>query len=91
MFKIGEKVKFISSSQEQVNWGSNTNPDGILNTDTTYEISYVEVHSWHTKIELVGIKGQFNSVSFDYVPIKEIRKEKLNKINDNRTTNRMDL
>ena len=78
MFKIGDNVKFIGSSQDQVNWGSNTDPDGILNNDTTYEISNVEVHSWHTKIELVGIKGEFNSASFDYVPLKEIRKEKLN-------------
>lgn len=78
MFKIGEKVKFKSSSPEQVTWGSNTSPDNLLNTEDTYEISNVEVHSWHTKIELVGIKGHFNSVSFEYVPLKEIRKEKLN-------------
>lgn len=78
MFKIGEKVKFISSSKDQINWGSNTNPQNLLSTETIYEVSNVEVHSWHTKIELVGIKGQFNSVSFDYVPLKEIRKEKLN-------------
>ena len=78
MFKIGEKVKFISSSKDQINWGSNTNPQNLLSTETIYEVSNVEVHSWHTKIELVGIKGQFNSVPFDYVPLKEIRKEKLN-------------
>jgi hypothetical protein len=81
MFKIGEKVKFKSSSPEQVNWGSNSDPYEILNTEDTYEILYVEVHSYHTKIELVGIKGRFNSVSFDYVPLKELRKEKLNKLN----------
>ena len=84
MFKIGEKVKFISSSKAQVIWGSNTDPNGLLSTENTYEISNVEVHSWHTKIELVGIKGKFNSVSFGYVPINEIRKEKLNKINGSR-------
>jgi hypothetical protein len=80
-FEIGDRIKFIGSTIDQVCWGSNSDPNGILNTETIYEISNVEVHSWHTKIELNGINGKFNSVSFNYAPIKEIRKEKLNKLN----------
>jgi hypothetical protein len=65
-FKIGDKVKFIGSSDDQVNWGSNDDPRLLLNTETVYEIEKVEIHSWHTKIYLKGIKGRFNSVSFDF-------------------------
>ena len=78
--KIGDRIKFISSSKDQVNWGSNNDPNEILNTDTIYEIEDVEVHSWHTKISIVGIKGKFNSVSFELLSVKELRKEKLNNL-----------
>ena len=81
-FKIGDRIKFIESSIEQVCWGSNKNPDNILIIGSTYEIEDIEVHSWHTKIKLVGIDGLFNSVSFDFLPIKEMRKEKINNINE---------
>ena len=78
--KIGDRIKFISSSKDQVNWGSNNDPNEILNTDTIYEIEDVEIHSWHTKISIVGIKGKFNSVSFELLSVKELRKEKLNNL-----------
>jgi len=66
MFKSGDKVRFISADQNQIRWGSNDDPNGILNTETIYEIDGVEVHSWHTKVWLVGVIGVFNSVSFDF-------------------------
>ena len=65
-FKKGDKVKFIEASDEQVKWGGNNDPRRLLKKETIYEIAEVEVHSWHTKIYLVGIKGKFNSVSFDF-------------------------
>ena len=76
-FKIGDRIKFISSSQDQVNWGSNNDTSIVCNTTDIYTIESVEVHSWHTKITLEGIRGKFNSVSFELLPIKELRKEKL--------------
>lgn len=79
-FKIGDRIKFISSTKNQVNWGSNDDPTNLLDTHTIYEIEYVEVHSYHTKISIVGVKGRFNSVSFELLPIKELRKEKLDKL-----------
>jgi len=65
--KTGDNVKFISASDEQINWGGNDDPRSILNTEDIYEIEKVDVHSWHTKIYLKGINGKFNSVSFKIV------------------------
>jgi hypothetical protein len=65
-FKIGDKVKFIGASDDQVNWGSNDDPRLLLNTKTVYEIESVEIHHWYTKIKLAGIKGWFNSVHFGF-------------------------
>jgi len=65
--KTGDKVKFTSADDDQINWGSNDDPRPLLNTEDVYEIESVEVHSWHTKIYLKGIKGKFNSVSFKLV------------------------
>lgn len=62
------KVKFIGSSVEQVNWGSNDNPDGILEVGKTYEVWNIEVHSWHTKIILTKFPHlKFNSVCFEEI------------------------
>ena len=66
--KAGDKVIFVDASDEQVNWGSNDDPRLLLEKDKIYEIEEVEVHSWHTKIYLVGIKGKFNSVHFEEAP-----------------------
>ena len=67
--KTGQKVKFIESSEEQVNWGGNDDPlEAGLNIGDEYIISDVDEHNWHTKIHLEGFEGQFNSVCFDAVP-----------------------
>ena len=60
----GDVVRFDGASKEQIRWGSNTDPKDILRAGNFYEIESVEVHSWHTKISLKGIDGQFNSASF---------------------------
>jgi hypothetical protein len=65
--KTGDKVKFISATDDQINWGGNDDPRLILDTNTTYEVEKVEVHSWHTKVYLKGIKGEFNSVHFKVI------------------------
>ena len=65
--KTGDKVKFVSATDDQVNWGSNDDPRLVLDTNTIYEIENIKVHSWHTKVYLKGIKGKFNAVMGFYV------------------------
>ena len=62
--KKNDTVIFIGSSIEQVNWGGNDDPNGILVRGEEYVVEYVEVHTSHTKISLVGYDGKYNSVSF---------------------------
>jgi hypothetical protein len=63
--RVGNTVKFLGCSREQVQWGNNTDPTGILIVGDKYYVEHVHVHSQHTKIELRGIKGKFNSVCFE--------------------------
>ena len=65
--KLGDIVKFDSCSKEQIQWGSNDDPNVVLKQNQVYVVDYVEVHSQHTKISLEGIKGKFNSVCFSFV------------------------
>lgn len=66
-FKVGDIVKYIGCSTEQVRWESNDDPRGVLIEGNKYYVERVEVHSWHTKLHLRGICGRFNSVSFEKV------------------------
>ena len=59
------KVKFIGCSDEQVRWGGNDDPREVLAVGDVYEVERTDVHSWHTKVKLKGIDGNFNSVCFD--------------------------
>lgn len=63
-FEVGDKVKFIGCSKEQIAWGNNDNPYMLI-LGRTYTVEMVEIHSQHTKISLKGIVGRFNSVCFD--------------------------
>lgn len=63
----GTKVVYLGCTKEQIQWGGNSNPIGKLHIGIQYTISCVEEHSWHTKISLEGVEGQFNSVCFDEV------------------------
>jgi hypothetical protein len=65
--RSGITVKYIGCSQEQINWGSNDDPRNILFVGDKYYVEHVEHHAYHTKIELRGIKGKFNSVCFELV------------------------
>lgn len=64
-FKIGDNIKFLGCSKEQIQWGSNDDPTDILVVGETYKVNKVEIHSQHTKISLEGVVGRFNSVCFD--------------------------
>lgn len=59
-------VVFIeeSASKEQIRWGGHSSPD-LLVVGKSYEVERIEVHSCHTRVYLVGIKGYFNSVWFE--------------------------
>jgi len=65
--KYGDIVKFLGCSQEQIRWGSNDDPTGILIVGDKYFVEKVSVHSQHTKIELRGVRGKFNSACFEVV------------------------
>ncbi len=72
--KSGDYVRFIGCSKEQIQWGNNDDPNPQLFVGDTYYVEHVEVHSQHTKIELRGVKGKFNSVCFDVVPKRETKR-----------------
>ena len=63
--KTIEKVIFTGASDAQVNWGSNDDPRKVLKEGQQYEVEYEDVHTWHTKIKLIGIDGVFNNSSFE--------------------------
>ena len=59
------KVKYIGASDAQVQWGGCDDPRDVLVEGELYEVDEEEVHTQHTKLSLVGIKGRFNSVCFE--------------------------
>jgi hypothetical protein len=63
--KRGHKVRYMGSSVEQVRWGGNDDPSEVLKEGEIYEVDHTEVHSYHTKVFLVGVEGRFNSASFE--------------------------
>jgi hypothetical protein len=63
--KAGSIVKYTGCSVDQVRWGSNDDPTSILIVGDKYYVEHVHVHSQHTKLELRGVKGKFNSVCFE--------------------------
>jgi len=63
--RAGDCVKFLGCSKEQIAWGNNDDPNPDLFVGDKYHVEHVYVHSSHTKIELRGVKGKFNSVCFE--------------------------
>jgi hypothetical protein len=64
-FRAGNLVRYIGCTQDQINWGSNDDPRGILIEGDKYYVESVDVRSHHTKLTLRGISGRFNSVCFE--------------------------
>ena len=62
--KPGDQVSFIGCSTFQINWGNNDDPNPILEEGGVYVVEYVDIHTSHTKIKLVGYDGWLNSVCF---------------------------
>lgn len=68
MSKWHRKARFIGCNETQIKWGSNDDPNGLLEVGGEYEIERVDVHTWHTKIYLVDFPDKgFNSVCFEPV------------------------
>ena len=65
--RAGNYVRFLGCDQDQINWGGNDDPNPHLFVGDIYYVEHVYVHSQHTKIELRGVKGKFNSVCFEVV------------------------
>ena len=66
-FKKGDRIVYLGTCDEQVNWGGNDDPRKVLIEGDIYQIEKIEEHSWHTKLTLRGVPGRFNSVSFEKV------------------------
>ena len=62
--KAGDEVVYIGCDDKQKKFGNCDDPSA-LTIGAIYTISIVEIHTWHTKISLVGYEGKFNSVCFD--------------------------
>jgi hypothetical protein len=73
-FRAGDYAKFLGCSKEQITWGNNTDPTGILIVGDKYYIEHVEIHSQHTKLTLRGVSGKFNSVCFEKYDKKNFRR-----------------
>ncbi len=69
--KVGEQVKFIGCTKEQILWGNNHDPNSSLRLNDFYYVERIEVHSQHTKLELKGIEGKYNSVCFEKVEVTD--------------------
>jgi hypothetical protein len=64
--KPGQKIKFVGvGCKEQINWGGNINPDRILVIGKEYTVKKEEIRSWHTKLFIEEVEGQFNPLWFE--------------------------
>ena len=64
--RVGDNVRFLGWTKEQVAWGNNDTPYMLIR-DRIYVITDVDIHRQHTKVQLKGILGKFNSVHFQVV------------------------
>ena len=65
-FNRGDWVRFTNCIDEQVKWGGNSDPRGVLKQEGLYAVTNVDVHKYHTKLRLEGYPNlEFNSVHFE--------------------------
>ena len=64
--KVGDNVRFLGWTKEQVNWGNNDTPYMLIR-DRVYTITDVDIHNQHTKVQIKGVLGKFNSVHFQVI------------------------
>jgi hypothetical protein len=63
-YRTDGSVRFDGASIEQIRWGGNDDPNLVLKVGEVYKVAGIDVHSYHTKLTLVGIDGRFNAASF---------------------------
>ena len=63
--KIGDQVRYIGNTPEFLRSGSPYNSTSQLIKGNTYLVEHVEIRAQHTKIKLIGVDGNFNSVCFE--------------------------
>ena len=71
MFSIGEKVVCDNVSQTTQSYSRAKGDLSNLEVGKEYTISSVDVHRWHTVVELEGVLGSFNSCLFESAAEKE--------------------
>ena len=64
--RVGDNVRFLGWTKEQVEWGNNDTPYMLIK-DRIYTITDVDIHRQHTKVQIKGVIGRFNSVHFQVV------------------------
>ena len=57
------QVKFTNTTS---GWDGGERGRKYLDTETLYDIDWIDIHSMHTRIYLVGFKDWFNSVYFTF-------------------------
>ena len=63
--KIGDQVRFLGCTPEQVRWGNNDDPQLKLIKGNTYLVETIEYVSEHPRISLIGVKGHFHMSMFE--------------------------
>ena len=63
-FKVGDHVLFRGGTKAQRRWGGG-DPGYHLIIGCRYTVTKVDIRSQHTRLDLKGILGSFNSVLFD--------------------------
>lgn len=65
MSLLPDKVRFLGGSPEQIKWAGGGDPTGVLEVGQVYDVDRISVHSWHTRVYLIGFEKWFNSVMFE--------------------------
>ncbi len=64
--KAGDAIRYTTEpTNEQATWASCDDPRGVLKLGGRYVLEEVDVHSFHTKLTLVGVSGHWNSILFE--------------------------
>jgi hypothetical protein len=65
-------ARFLGATEAQIHYGGHDDPHAAgVKSGVLYDVTNIEVHSWHTHIELVGFPGKkFNSVCFELLDPK---------------------
>jgi hypothetical protein len=62
--RIGDKVRFMGATTDQVRWGGGSDPTGVMVIGQVLTVIGVDAHKWHTDLTFEGVVGRFNSVMF---------------------------